>query len=72
MSATMREKTAEQRIMDFANACYDQNSRAELLAALKAPRADRDDCREWGLTATQWRDAINRAISWAIRNEVQS
>jgi hypothetical protein len=62
MKTTASDKTTEQRIRDFAEACYNQNSTAELKAALAGKRADRADCAEWGLTAAQWREAIGRAL----------
>lgn len=46
----------------FAAACYDQNSHAELVAALNEP-ADEDDCRTWGITPEQWRREIELALS---------
>lgn len=46
----------------FAEACYDQNSIAELESALAAG-PDSADMSEWGLTAKEWRDQIKLALA---------
>lgn len=46
----------------FAEACYDQNTIAELEDALKQRAADKTDCANWGITPTQWRAAISEAL----------
>lgn len=45
----------------FAEACYDQNTIADLEAAL-AGAADPVDMAEWSLSEQEWRDAIATAI----------
>ena len=45
----------------FAAACYDQNSIAELEAALSGP-ADKTDCENWGISPEQWRAEIAQAL----------
>lgn len=48
---------------NFAVACYDQNSLAELREALHQRGADRVDMRTWGLTrAAEWREALQAAL----------
>ncbi len=46
----------------FAEACYDQNSVTELTEALRGP-ADREDMRQWGLSACEWREQIELALA---------
>ena len=46
----------------FAAACYEQNSIAELEAALKCRRADRGDMKAWGISASEWRSQITTAL----------
>lgn len=46
----------------FAEACYDDNSIDELRAALDG-EADAGDCKEWGITENEWRDAINAVLN---------
>ncbi len=55
---------------EFKNACYDQNSIEELIEALQAKKADKADMKEWGLTATQWRNAIKTALKEKIDDMV--
>lgn len=45
----------------FAEACLNQNSIAELQAAL-SESADQSDMSEWGLTGAQWREQIQIAL----------
>lgn len=47
----------------FAEACYDQNSLGELIAALERQNADKGDCETWGLSASEWRTAIGEALA---------
>lgn len=46
----------------FAEACYDQNSIAELQACLNATEPDVTDMKNWGITADQWKEAITAAL----------
>ena len=46
----------------FAAACYDSNTVAELEAALRGP-ANEQDCREWGITAEEWRESVEAALA---------
>lgn len=46
----------------FAAACYDTNTAEELEVALRGP-ADENDCKEWGITADQWREQIQLALA---------
>lgn len=47
----------------FAHACFDQNSIAELEAALARKAADKMDCETWGITPIEWRDQIKLALA---------
>jgi hypothetical protein len=50
----------------FADACH-ENSVAELqLAVTNGP--DRIDCREWGITADEWTEAITTALAEKLEN----
>ena len=46
---------------NFAVACYDQNTVAELKESLEQ-EADKIDMSEWGITEEEWRDAISAAL----------
>lgn len=46
----------------FGGACCANNSIEELEAVQKVRKADRKDCRKWGLTPTQWREEIRLAL----------
>jgi hypothetical protein len=46
----------------FAEACYNQNTVGELLEALHSP-ADEGDCSEWGITPSEWKQAIIDALA---------
>jgi hypothetical protein len=46
----------------FAEACYDQNSIAELELALQGD-ADQGDMDEWRITAAEWRQGIALALA---------
>lgn len=50
------------QLTGFAEACYDQNTEADLVAAL-AGQADETDCKTWGITAEQWRANIEAALA---------
>lgn len=55
------EEENKDKVKDFAEACYDQNSLKELKEALTG-EADETDMKTWGLTEAQWREAIEVAI----------
>lgn len=46
----------------FAEACFNDNSVAELREALAGP-ADATDCETWGISADEWRAAIEQALA---------
>ena len=50
----------------FAEACYDDNTITELATALQQPVADNTDCKTWGISAEEWRDAITQALDAKI------
>ena len=47
----------------FAEACYEQNSIAELKSCQRQRAADKTDCAEWSITPTEWRAAIAEALA---------
>jgi hypothetical protein len=54
---------------NFASACYNDNSVDELLDALVPDvQADETDCKEWGISAEEWRDAISAACEEKIHD----
>lgn len=53
----------------FAAACYNQNSIAELEAALAGP-VDKTDCETWGITPGAWRRQIALALD-ALREDAE-
>lgn len=54
MTAQITENT-------FAEACFNQNTIAELQAAL-ANGADANDMKTWGLSESEWKENIELAI----------
>jgi hypothetical protein len=52
----------------FAEACYNQNSIAELINALRG-EPDEADCKEWNMSRQDWRDAIADALSVRLDDE---
>ena len=46
----------------FAAWCYDRLSVVELCSAFERD-ADPGQCRQWGLTATQWKDQVAMALA---------
>ena len=50
------------RTKNFAEACYDQNSLAELQAPHAPADADETDMKAWNITAEQWSEAIKAAL----------
>lgn len=50
----------------FAEACFNDNSNDELIDALKMRKADKTDCENWGITPSQWREAIREALEFRI------
>lgn len=52
--------TMTTRARAFADACH-TNALDELQSALTG-QADAADCREWGITPDEWRQAIETAI----------
>lgn len=51
---------------DFAVACYDSNTLVEMARPHATIDADDTDCREWGITAVQWSQAIEAALRQRI------
>ena len=48
---------------NFAVACYDMCSIAELVDALASPTADEVDCCTWQISSPEWYDAIFAALA---------
>lgn len=46
----------------FAEACFDDNSLAELLAPHTPADADTTDCETWHITPAEWSAAIEAAL----------
>lgn len=46
----------------FAEACFNDNSLDELIDGIKMRAADKTDCKNWGITPTQWRSSIKDAL----------
>ena len=46
----------------FSAWCYDRMSIVELRSAFERD-ADPEQCRKWGLTATQWKDQVAMALA---------
>ncbi len=51
----------EGKAKEFATACF-ENSIEELESALENG-ADQSDCAEWGITASEWVDAVQAALN---------
>ena len=52
----------------FKEACVDTNSIDELIEGLESRCADKPDMRTWGITATEWRDALAGALRTKIED----
>ena len=48
-------------IEKFIDACADTNSLTELISALSGD-VDKTDMATWGLSPSEWRDAITKAV----------
>ncbi len=47
----------------FSEACYDENSIEELQEPHAPENADETDCKTWGITAQEWSEAIEVALT---------
>jgi hypothetical protein len=47
---------------NFATACYNDNTIAELEKSHTPADADRGDCKNWGITPQEWSEAIEAAL----------
>ena len=56
------------QVRDFATACYDGNSINDLRIAVNSD-ADAIDCRSWGITEIEWKQAINAALNDRLADE---
>ena len=54
----------------FAEACYNDNTIADLMDALNG-EADPVDMAAWELTAEEWRDEITLALAALIEDEAE-
>ena len=50
------------RLQGFAEACFNDCSVDELITSLTLKAADKTDCDAWGITPSQWRNAIHQAL----------
>jgi len=55
-------KWGRDRDNNFAAACYSGNSPDELRAA-RSEQPDAVDCRTWGISPEEWRNAIEAALA---------
>lgn len=55
-----KEHTAAQHFME---ACFRDNTLKELLDSL-AGEVDDIECKEWGISHTEWREALADAVTW--------
>ncbi|MFA5385417.1 MAG: hypothetical protein WC364_12315 [Eubacteriales bacterium] len=61
--ATSLKLTIQRNELDgFAEACFNDNSLDELIEGLKMRAADETDCKNWGITPTQWRSSLEEAL----------
>ena len=59
----MKIENLDGNVKDFAIACYENNSLAELETITPTSVADETDCKEWDLTQEEWRIAVASAYS---------
>lgn len=61
--ATTLNLTPRRHWLDgFAEACFNDNSIDDLVEALHMEAADTTDCKNWQITPSQWRKAIEEAL----------
>jgi hypothetical protein len=53
-------------VLAFAKTCTDRNTTAEL-KALQSSLVSATDCYEWGITHSEWLDAISAALEYLER-----
>lgn len=58
-------KAQDHSLSAFAEACYDSNSYENLLAALDN-EADTTDCKDWDISAEEWKESIKQALEVAM------
>ena len=63
---TLHLKPNEHHLYGFAEACFNQNSDEELIDAICDGPADKTDCENWGITASEWQDSICRALEYRL------
>ena len=66
MAKTLNLTPQRHKLEGFAEAGFNDNSIAELVAALGFRSADETDCKNWEITPTQWRTAIREALESRI------
>ena len=52
----------------FAAACYNDNTIDDLIDALNESAADKTDCKNWGITPTEWRSQITLSLKAMIED----
>lgn len=55
----------------FAEACYNDNSLSELVAALLDRKADAADCQSWKIKPAQWRAGIRQALQARLYEAIE-
>lgn len=58
-------KAQDHSLSGFAEACYDDNSYEDLVAALDN-EADATDCETWNINAEEWGDSIKQSLEVAM------
>lgn len=58
-------KAQEHSLNGFAEACYDDGNFEELAIALDSA-ADTTDCKNWDISAEEWKESINQALEVAM------
>ena len=58
-------KAQDHSLSGFAEACYDDNSYEDLVAALDN-EADATDCETWNISAEEWGDSIKQSLEVAM------
>ena len=62
LAAATKCKPAAHDLEGFAEACFDDCTVEDLVEGLRERSADKTDCQTWGITPTQWRQAIREAL----------
>lgn len=58
-------KAQDHSLSGFAEACYDDGSFEGLVTALDS-EADTTDCKNWDVSAEEWKESIKQALEVAM------